>query len=277
MASRKDFGPKARKTKRPANASPSKPAAPKKPATPSKPAAPKKPEKKAPTKPKPVAASVKKSPWKLIIASIGAITVISFLLIKLSSVDPRQIRESGINALIEDKIAHQNVPEQASVPAPKQTTPKSPPKPERTKQISAPVVEKSVATKASDTKKTTSNQKSEVKAEEEKINYQFYDMLSKNSVETETIAAYKSTPKTANLQNKTLLQTGSFRNKSDAEKMKARLILNNLDNVKVDKSVSDNGTWYRVRTGPYLTFNDLRAALSKLNKLGILSLQIPVN
>jgi cell division septation protein DedD len=265
VASRKDFGPNQRKTKRPASASTRKPAAPKK------------TENKAPTKPKPAPTPTKKTPWKLIIASIGAIAVISFLLIKLSSVDPRQIRESGINALIEEKITHQSVPEQASPPTPKKTATKNSSEPKIPKQMSAPVVERSVTTKPASANKTASNQKSEVKAEEEKINYQFYDMLSKNSVETETIAAYKSTPKTANLQKKVLLQTGSFRNKNDAEKMKARLILNNLDNVKVDQSVSDNGTWYRVRSGPYLTFNDLRAALSKLNKMGILSLQIPVN
>ncbi|MEM5528171.1 SPOR domain-containing protein [Gammaproteobacteria bacterium AS21] len=263
MASRKDFGPNQRKTKRPASASTRKPAAPKN------------TQSKAPTKPKPVA--IKKSPWKLIIASIVAIAAISLLLIKLSSVDPRQIRESGINALIEEKITQHSVPEQAGAPTAKKPTIKISSEPEKAKQMSAPVVEKSVATKPASTPKTASNQNSEVKAEEEKMNYQFYDMLSKNTVETETIEAYKSTPKTAKLQKKTLLQTGSFRNKADAEKMKARLILNNLDNVKVDKSVSDNGTWYRVRSGPYLTFNDLRAALSKLNKMGILSLQIPLN
>ena len=94
--------------------------------------------------------------------------------------------------------------------------------------------------------------------------------------ETENIEAYKFTPKTAKLKNSTLLQTGSFRNAKDAERMKARLILNNFPKVKVSKSTSGNGTWYRVRTGPFITFNQLKSALTKLNKLNISPIQIPL-
>ena len=95
-------------------------------------------------------------------------------------------------------------------------------------------------------------------------------------METETIEAYKSTPKTAKLQNKTLLQTGSFRLQKDAERMKARLILNNFPSVTVSKTSSDKGTWFRVRTGPFITFNTLKSALIKLNKLNITPMQIPL-
>ena len=110
----------------------------------------------------------------------------------------------------------------------------------------------------------------------QKEHYQFYKILAENSVETETIEAYKFTPKTAKLKNKTLRQTGSFRQQKDAERMKVRLLLNNLPGVKVSKVSAANGTWYRVRTGPFITFNSLKSALIKLNKLNITPLQIPL-
>lgn len=93
----------------------------------------------------------------------------------------------------------------------------------------------------------------------------FYDLLKDTEVETPEESAYKSTPKTAALDTPYLLQTGSFRQKSDAEAMRARLTLAGLPSVRVNLS----GDWYRVTTGPFNTYNELKTATNKLEKLNI--------
>jgi cell division protein FtsN len=215
-----------------------------------------------------------KKPWKLLVASVVALGTIITVLYQLTQVDPKEIRETGISALIEDKLSQSSesspTPARTTIaaPAPKPVTakpaaPKTQAKaPEKIKAKPKPVAKVPV------TEKSTQG--------ETKEPYQFYKILAEDSVETETIEAYKFTPKTAKLKNSTLLQTGSFRNAKDAERMKARLILNNFPKVKVSKSSSGNGTWYRVRTGPFITFNQLKSALTKLNKLNISPIQIPL-
>ncbi len=250
MASRKDFAGKKPKSNQSASKKSGAAVAPAEPAA----------AKLSPSR-KVHHSNLPKSPWKLMLASVLAISVISFLLFKLSNVDPREIGENGIAALIEEKIANDTTvipqekddPEAISVQTSQKTKNLATPKP-----TVVPVSEKSTQA-------------------EQKEPYQFYEVLAKNSVKTETIAAYKSTPKTAKLKNKTLLQTGSFRNLKDAQNMKARLLLNNLPNVTVSKTTSNKGVWYRVRTGPFITFNHLKNALVKLNKLKINSLQVRVN
>ncbi|MFT5707974.1 MAG: cell division protein FtsN [Oceanospirillaceae bacterium] len=263
MASRKDFAPKKRTASKPQT----KKASPKTPAVSS-----------VSTASSKRSIAARKTPYKAIIASLIAVTAIVLLLKQLTQVNPREIRESGISALIEDKINNQpatpvsplvvnsNKNQNNNTTVISDTPKKTVKKPRETtnKQTAAiknaakvPVSEKSTQTKP-------------------KEPYQFYQMLAENSVETETIEAYKSTPKTAKLKNRTLLQTGSFRNAKDAERMKVRLLLNNFSKVKVSKTSSANGIWYRVRTGPFITFNQLKAALIKLNKLNISPIQVPL-
>lgn len=230
----------------------------------------------------------KKRPLKLVVASLVSIAVIALVLQQLMSIDPREIRESGISALIEQQTHSDSAIAEtkqviksapiASVTPTLQTpqkptptpTPTPKPKPSSSKQ-SASVV---AAVPAAPTDVPVTDISTQA---EQKEPFQFYKILAENSVETETIDAYKSTPKTAKLKQTTLLQTGSFRFNKDAQRMKARLLLNNLPNVKVSKTTSNNGTWYRVRTGPFATFNNLKAALIKLNKLNITPMQITLN
>jgi len=255
MASRKDFASKKRSpkpTRKPSSAK----------AAPAKPAAPK-------FDSAPVA---NKKSWKLILASLVALSLIGLLLHQLINIDPREIRETGISALIEEK-ASTEVTAPASVPSPPQKTPKAvKPTPAKKNSHSNPATAKKKDKAPSN--QVPVSEKSTLAQQKEP--YQFYKLLAEDSVETETIEAYKSTPKTAKLQNKTLLQTGSFRLQKDAERMKARLILNNFPSVTVSKTNSDKGTWFRVRTGPFVTFNTLKSALIKLNKLNITPMQIPL-
>ncbi|MBV1787384.1 SPOR domain-containing protein [Marinobacterium sp. D7] len=104
--------------------------------------------------------------------------------------------------------------------------------------------------------------------------FEFYKMLPKSTVETPEISAYKSTPKTAKLETKILLQAGSFRNADDAEQMRAQMILAGLPNVSTSRTEGSNGIWYRVRTGPFNTRAEVNQATNKLYTLNIHPLEI---
>lgn len=65
-----------------------------------------------------------------------------------------------------------------------------------------------------------------------------------------------------------ILQAGSFKNKNDAEKLKASLAL--LGFVAHIQSVTVNSTpWHRVRIGPYSQSNDLYDKIDQLQQNGI--------
>lgn len=107
-----------------------------------------------------------------------------------------------------------------------------------------------------------------------KNRFEFYDML-KDSEVTPPADVYTSTPKDAKSEVSYLLQAGSFRDKNDAEKMRAQLILMGLPNVHTDASTSRDGTtWYRVRTGPFDNRSTMAKAWDKLVRQNIQPLQI---
>ena len=97
----------------------------------------------------------------------------------------------------------------------------------------------------------------------------FYKLLQESEVKTPEESAYTSTPKSASLDGVYRLQTGSFRQASDAEAQRAKLALQGLPNVTTSLSEGSNGTWYRVSTGPFTTYSELKKALTKLDKLNI--------
>lgn len=156
----------------------------------------------------------------------------------------------GLGVLIYLLIQNPAAAPQVSKPAPAPTAKVEQPAPAKPKPAPAP----------------------EPKTEQER--FDFYEMLPKSKVEPPEESAYTSTPKTAKLETKILLQTGSFRNPSDAEKMRAEMILAGLPNVKTSRTEGSNGTWYRVRTGPFDTRADVNAASNKLYKMNINPLEI---
>ncbi len=111
-------------------------------------------------------------------------------------------------------------------------------------------------------------------AEPEQERFDFYEMLPKSKVEPPEESAYHSTPKTAKLETKIVLQAGSFRNAQDAEEMRAKMILAGLPDVKTSRTEGSNGVWYRVRTGPFDTRAEVNAASNKLYKLNINPLEV---
>ena len=128
------------------------------------------------------------------------------------------------------------------------------------------VINESIAPKIN---QLTSSPKDQQKSESDKTpRFEFYTLLKHNDVEI------KSKPNTVSAKPKYsyLVQAGSFRNKSDAEKMRSKLILNNLTNTKTDSITTSNGTWYRVNVGPFYNRSKLEKARDILAGMNIQSL-----
>ncbi|WP_226703471.1 SPOR domain-containing protein [Microbulbifer elongatus] len=60
-----------------------------------------------------------------------------------------------------------------------------------------------------------------------------------------------------------ILQAASFRDKAEAERLRAQLMLANLD-VKVESATDSRGTWHRVLVGPYTNRSKVAKARSIL-------------
>lgn len=189
----------------------------------------------APPKPAP---RRKKSPWPLALVSVAAIGGLAYGLIQLNGFQ--------------------------SAAVPLQTAPAAK-APVAVKPDKTPVP----ATAVKDVTVNSSEQPPEPQAR-----FDFYEMLPKSEVQAPTVEAYKSTPRTAKLEQSYLLQAGSFRSPADAERMRAQLLLAGLPNVRTSKSEGSNGTWYRVRTGPFDNRAAINKAQAKMAKLNISALEI---
>lgn len=68
-----------------------------------------------------------------------------------------------------------------------------------------------------------------------------------------------------------ILQAASFRDASEAEKLRAQLTLSNLD-VKVETATDSRGTWHRVLVGPYQSRSRVAKAREILADNGLMPL-----
>jgi cell division protein FtsN len=66
-----------------------------------------------------------------------------------------------------------------------------------------------------------------------------------------------------------LLQAGSFRNRKQAEQLRARLALLGLETSVQTVSVDNRQTWHRVRVGPFSNLQELNRARALLQKNGV--------
>ncbi|MDY6890279.1 MAG: SPOR domain-containing protein [Pseudomonadota bacterium] len=107
--------------------------------------------------------------------------------------------------------------------------------------------------------------------------FDFYEKLPKSEIVAPKVEAYKSTPKDAPMEHRYLLQAGSFRDPADAERMRARLILEGLPGVRTDRSEGSNGIWYRVRVGPFDNRSAMNRASNKLSKLNIIPMEVRID
>ena len=65
-----------------------------------------------------------------------------------------------------------------------------------------------------------------------------------------------------------VLQAGSFKQSTEAEKMQAQLALVGIS-AKIQRASVDDETWYRVRIGPIATVEELQVIQSKLREAEI--------
>lgn len=65
------------------------------------------------------------------------------------------------------------------------------------------------------------------------------------------------------------LQAASFRKHADAEKLRARLALKGFKSITQSRDVAGDGTYYRVRLGPYSNKRKAKTAKNKLKKIGV--------
>ncbi|PID42516.1 MAG: sporulation protein [Gammaproteobacteria bacterium] len=128
-------------------------------------------------------------------------------------------------------------------------------RPDRQSSVTRPGV-KTPATKTTPPTRT---------APREPDDYEFYTLLRETEIENTPVDAY--TPKTK-VKYDYLLQTGSFRNKTDAERQKANIAFLGMRAV-VKRTTTDSGIWYRVQVGPFTSRSKMNSAVDKMVSVSI--------
>jgi cell division protein FtsN len=108
--------------------------------------------------------------------------------------------------------------------------------------------------------------------------YDFYDMLPNFEVVVpEKDRDVKRDVRTARIERPGVyvLQAGSYRNVSDAERVRAQLNLQGID-AKVQRVAVDNDEWHRVRVGPISDLNELNRVRKQLQAADVDGLVIRV-
>ncbi len=73
-----------------------------------------------------------------------------------------------------------------------------------------------------------------------------------------------------------MLQAGSYKNKADAERLKAQLAFQGLVAAIQKVSIQNMGDFYRVRLGPYDSYNAMETVDQKLVHQGIKALRLKI-
>ena len=128
-------------------------------------------------------------------------------------------------------------------------------------------------TKLSDTqpprkveKNKISQSKSQIPAKpsKEKPRFDFYELLKENEVKVDSSPEKPLNRSKEKSTIEYILQVASFKNEPDAERLRAELLLLNL-NAKSQKAIVRNGeTWHRVLVGPFSSRSKLAKARSTL-------------
>jgi cell division protein FtsN len=127
-----------------------------------------------------------------------------------------------------------------------------------------------------DKKKSRSNEPPDTEtgdsgAEEPAKSYDFYDMLPKFEVvvpekDKDVRPDIKSVPETR--RGTYVLQAGSYKNFTDADRVRAKLALQGIES-KVQKVSVDNDTWHRIRIGPISKLDELNRLRQILRKADV--------
>lgn len=107
----------------------------------------------------------------------------------------------------------------------------------------------------------------------ERKRFDFYNLLPQQEVTTDTVEEYKSTPRDAENLPEYILQVGSFRAMSDADRLAARLKADGYE-TSISSIDTESGTWHRVRIGPFKDRRKLNMAQDAMARQNIQSLLI---
>jgi cell division protein FtsN len=139
----------------------------------------------------------------------------------------------------------------------------------KTTVLTKPEPKPAPSTKTATTK--TTETKTPTKAEAQpKDNFEFYQILQDSEVDTSHVDAYQSTPR-GEQDFYYMIQAASFRSNTDADRLRANLILSGLE-ANIRQTTGDDGRpWYRVVLGPYESRSKMSRAQDKLVSLDIQS------
>ncbi len=101
--------------------------------------------------------------------------------------------------------------------------------------------------------------------------FEFYDMLPKYEVivpEKDEAGHARSAASRVEKPGVYVLQAGSYRNHTDADRIRALLALQGVES-RIQKVTVDNDTWHRVRIGPINKLTDLEEVRRKLREAQI--------
>lgn len=96
-----------------------------------------------------------------------------------------------------------------------------------------------------------------------KPRFDFYTLLPEHTIEVEVEESEVAKPRAATTSSSEfyLLQAGSFRQREDADRRRAELLLLGLE-PRVEESSGDNGRWFRVYLGPFNSRSTMSRARS---------------
>jgi SPOR domain len=100
-----------------------------------------------------------------------------------------------------------------------------------------------------------------VPAEPPKPRFDFYTMLPEQTIDGPVEPAEVTKPPPGAAQVTYLLQAGSFRQREDADRRRAELLLLGLE-PRIEETNSDNGRWFRVYLGPFNSHSAMTRARS---------------
>ena len=74
-----------------------------------------------------------------------------------------------------------------------------------------------------------------------------------------------------------MIQAASLRKESDAEALRARLALSGYESTTQRVNVQDQGTYYRVRIGPYDSRRTVKNEINRLREIGISAMMVQLD
>jgi len=115
-------------------------------------------------------------------------------------------------------------------------------------------------------KKVVTTSPTEAK-EPEGTRFKFYDMLPETKVIAPKVEEY--TPKKLPENVTYMLQTGSFRAVSDAERQRAMIGFQGLKAQVEEYKATEDNVWYRVQVGPFQSRSKMNGAMDRLVAINI--------